>query len=199
MHLQNPKCTQAPTSYAPHKLAPVSVPSVSVSSLIIILSPKAAIFGLPLTAFIMAQTDLKASKVHFSFKHLWRILFCCVVSLASVMVLWSPLSIMSASIRSKTIFSASISSINWPRNWPRTSSAAWRGQNLGTPTSQHPMYCRTTHSSIVLLINGNYYRTQEANTDWVPMQRTRIHQGDGRVMSEHAGVVLHNRQALATL
>ena len=138
----NHKCTQAPTPYAPHKHIPVSV-----SSLLIILSPKAAIFGLPLTAFTKAQTDLKASKVHFSFKHLWRILFCHVVSLASVIVLWSPLSIMSASKRSKTTFSASISSINRPRNWSRTSTAAWRGQNHGnqpnaTPTSQHQMCCR---------------------------------------------------------
>ena len=138
MHLQITNAS-APPPYTAHKHIPVSV-----SSLLIILSPKAAIFGLPLTAFTKAQTDLKASKVHFSFKHLWRILFCCVVSLASVMVLWSPLSIMSASKRSKTTFSASISSINCSRNWSRTSSAAWRGQNLGTSTSQHLMYCRTT-------------------------------------------------------
>ena len=49
----------------------------------------------PLTAFIVPQTDLKASKVHLSFKHLWRIWFCSVGSSALVMARWSPLLMIS--------------------------------------------------------------------------------------------------------
>ena len=60
---------------------------IPVSNLVLIALPKATIFGLPFTVTKMAQTDLNASTVHFSFKHLWRILFCCVVSLVSVMAL----------------------------------------------------------------------------------------------------------------
>ena len=138
-------------SHTPHTHTPVS-------SLLIILSPKAAIFGLPLTAFIMAQTDLKASKVHFSFKHLWRTWFCSVGSSALVMVRWSPLLIISLWRSSSITFSASISFINWSRNWSRISSAARRWRNHGTCT-QLPTPC---HHSIwdhalsnTLLMNGD--------------------------------------------
>ena len=110
---------------------------VSVSSLVLIALPKDTIFGLPFTATKMAQTDLNASTVHFSFKYLWRIWFCTVGSSALAMVLWSPLLIISLWRSSMITFSASTSLMNRSRNWSNTCSAAWEGKTHGTLTSQH--------------------------------------------------------------
>ena len=107
------------------------------TSFLLITSPNASIFGLPLTAVIMSQTVINASGVHFLLKHKCNFWFCRVGFLALVMSLSSPSSMMLLCRRSPTTASASTSLTNRSQNWSRTSLAEWRGQNHATPTRQY--------------------------------------------------------------
>ena len=122
---------------APPPPTPTHIP---VASIVLIASPNASIFGLPLTAIIMSHTVVKASGVHFLCKHKCSFWFCRVGFLALVMSLSSPSSMTLLCRRSPTIASASTSLMNRSRNWSNTCSAALKGKTHGTPTSQHLIF-----------------------------------------------------------
>ena len=102
---------------------------IPVTSFLLIASPNASIFGLPLTAVIMSQTVINASRVHFLPKRKCNSWFCILGCLVLVMSLLSPSSMMLLCKRSPTIASASTSLMNRCQNWSSTSLAEWRGQN----------------------------------------------------------------------
>ena len=139
---------------------------IPVTSFLFIASPKASIFGLPLTAVIMSQTVNNASKVHFLFKHKCSFSFCRLGFLALVMSHSSPSSMILLCRRSPTTASASTSSMNRSRNWSRTSSAEWRRQNHATPTRQ--CFCSLQDRTLYHCLSDEWGSpiNSEAITEW---------------------------------